>query len=85
MNNFLVAPKDMDTITQKIGVILSEIKCNRVVFDDKFIGESARTFGDRFKGHFKDPSPIYEHCNITRQHTSVDDFSIMVSEVTESY
>ena len=32
---------------------------------EEYIGESAKTFTERFKDHPKAPSPIYEHSNIT--------------------
>ena len=49
-----MAPKDKDLITQKSGVIY-RYKCDRVECDDEYIGESARTFGERFKEHLKPP------------------------------
>ena len=51
-----MAPKDRDLITQKSGIIY-RYKCDRVECDDEYIGESARTFGERFKEHLKHPSP----------------------------
>ena len=33
--------------------------------DEEYIGESTRTFGERFKEHLKASSPIYDHCNYT--------------------
>ena len=55
-------------------------KCDRVEGDEKYIGESARTFGERFKDHPKAPSPIYEYSNITSHHTSLDNFGIVGME-----
>ena len=40
----------------KSGVIY-RYRCDRVECDEEYIGESARTFADRFKEHLKDPSP----------------------------
>ena len=37
-----------DHITMKSGIIY-RFKCNRVDCDDEYIGESSRTFGERFK------------------------------------
>ena len=48
--------------------------------DDEYIGESSRTFGERFKEHLKAPSPIYDHHNITGQDTTIDNFSIVGRE-----
>ena len=36
--------------------------------DEEYIGESSRTFGERFRGHLKAPYPIYDHFN--RGHTT---------------
>ena len=48
IKNLLVAPKDREHITQKSGIIY-RFKCDRVECDEEYIGESARTFGERFK------------------------------------
>ena len=60
----LVAPKDKDHITKKSGIIY-RFKCDRLECDEEYIGETARTFGERFKEHLKAPSPIHDHSNIT--------------------
>ena len=51
-----MAPKDQDHITKKSGVIYRH-KCDRLECDHEYIGETARTFGERFKEHLKAPSP----------------------------
>ena len=48
--------------------------------DDEYIGESARTFEERFKEHLKAPSPIYEHDNATGHKTTVESFKIIGRE-----
>ena len=48
--------------------------------DEEYIGESSRTFGERFREHLKPPSPIYGHCNITGHTTSLENFSIVGRE-----
>ena len=48
--------------------------------DDEYIGESSRTFGERFKEHLKAPSPIYDHYKITDHETSIENFSIVGRE-----
>ena len=48
--------------------------------DEEYIGESSRTFKERFKEHQKAPSPIYDHYNITDQKISTDNFSIVWRE-----
>ena len=45
--------------------------------DKEYIGETARTFGERFKEHLKAPSPIYDHSNITGHSTTINNFSIV--------
>ena len=75
----LVAPKDKDHITKKSGIIY-RYKCNRLECDEEYIGETARTFGERYKEHLKAPSPIYDHSNITGHNTTLNNFSIVGRE-----
>ena len=56
IKNLLVNPKDKDPMMKKSGVIYS-YKCGRVECDEEYIGESSRTFGERFKEHQKAPPP----------------------------
>ena len=71
-----MAPKDKDPILKKSGVIY-RYKCNRVKCDEEYIGESARTFAERFKEHQKAPSPIYDYYNSSDQSVTTDNFSIV--------
>ena len=48
----LMAPKDQDPMQKRSGVIY-RYKCDRVECDEEYIGESSRTFGERFKEHLK--------------------------------
>ena len=64
IKNLLMAPKDLDPMMKKSGVIYS-YKCGRVECNEEYIGESSRTFGERFKEYQKAPSPIFDHFNIT--------------------
>ena len=79
IKDLLMAPKDRDLITQKSGIIY-RYKCDRVECNDEYIGESARTFGERFKEHLKHPSPIYDHNTIPGHDTTIDNFSIVGRE-----
>ena len=79
IKNLLVAPQDKDPILKKSGVIY-RYKCHRVGCDKEYIGESSRTFGERFKEHQKAPSPICDHYNITGQKISLENFSIVGRE-----
>ena len=47
IKNFLVVPKDKDPMLKKSGVIYN-YTCGRVECDEEYIGESSRTFGERF-------------------------------------
>ena len=50
----LVAPKDKDHITKKSGIIY-RFKCDRLECDEEYIGETSRTFGERYREHLKAP------------------------------
>ena len=79
IKNLLMAPKDKDHILNKSGIIY-RYKCHRVECDEEYIGESARTFSERFKEHLKPPSPIYDHSNISGHAVTIDNFSIVGRE-----
>ena len=79
MKDELVAPKDKDHITKKSGIIY-RFKCDRLECDEEYIGETSRTFGERFKEHLKAPSPIHDHSNTTGHTTSLENFSIVGRE-----
>ena len=79
IKNLLMAPKDIDPMTKKSGVIYS-YKCGRVECDEEYIGESSRTFDERFKEHQKAPSPIFDHFNTTGHSISVEYFNIVGRE-----
>ena len=52
----LVVPKDKDHMTKKSGLIY-RFKCDRLECDEEYIGETSRTFGERYKEHLKAPLP----------------------------
>ena len=79
IKNFLMAPKDQDAIQGKSRVIY-RYQCDRVECDEEYIGESSRTFGERFKEHLKAPSPIYDHYNTIGHNATIDNFSIVGRE-----
>ena len=74
-----MAPKDKDPILKKSGVIY-RFKCSRVDCDEEYIGESSRTFAERFKEHQKAPSPILDHSNISGHQVNIDNFHIVGRE-----
>ena len=56
IKNLLMTPKDKDPIQKQSGVIY-RYQCDRVDCDEEYIGESSRTFGERFKEHLRPPLP----------------------------
>ena len=83
IKNLLKAPKDQDPIQKKkrkkSGVIY-RYKCDRMEYDEEYIGESSRTLGERFREHQKAPPPIYDHFNISGHNVTIDNFSIVGRE-----
>ena len=57
IKSLLMTPSDKDPTTKKSGIIY-RYKCDRVECDDEYIGESSRTFGERFKEQLR-PPPQY--------------------------
>ena len=51
-------------------------KCGWVDCEEEYIGESGRTFAERFREHMRALSPIHSHPNITGHEVSLDNFSI---------
>ena len=79
IKNLLMAPKDIDPMMKKSGVIYS-YKCGMVECDEEYIGESSRTFGERFREHQKAPFHIFDHFNTTGHSISVENFNIVGRE-----
>ena len=79
IKNLLMAPKDKDPMLKQSGVIY-RYHCGRVDCDEEYIGESSRTFGERFKEHLKSPSPIYDHSNISGHKVTINNFDIVGRE-----
>ena len=75
IKGLLMAPKDKDPITNKSWVIYS-YKCSEDGCEEEYIGESARTFAERFKEHQKSPSQIYDHCNTSDHKVTINNFTI---------
>ena len=68
-----------DTILKKSGVIY-KYSCGRVDCGEEYIGESGRTFGERYREHMRSPSPIMDHHNTTGHEVSLDNFTIVGRE-----
>ena len=79
IKDLLVHPKDKDNILQKSGVIY-RYRCGRVDCNEEYIGESGRTFDERFREHMRAPSPILDLQTITGHEVSLDNFSIVGRE-----
>ena len=75
----LVKAKDKDPLDKKSGAIYW-YQCEGLVCNDEYIGETSRTFGERYKEHIKELSPIYEHCSNSAQSTNPDNFTIIGRE-----
>ena len=68
-------PKDKNPMVSKSGAIFW-FQCSDLSCDNEYIGETSRTFGERFKEHLKDPSPIHHHSNHIGHPTSQNTFQI---------
>ena len=79
IRDHLVHPKDKDTILKKSGVIYN-YSCGRVDCGEEYIGESGRTFGERYREHLRSPSPIMDHYNTTCHEVSLENFTIVGRE-----
>ena len=55
-------------------------QCGDLSYDDEYIGETSKTFGERFKEHLKDPSPIHHDSSHTGHPTSENNFQIIGRE-----
>ena len=63
-------------MANKKSVIYS-YSCGKIDCDEEYIGESGRTFGERFKEHLKAPSPIFVHPSSSGNETSMENFKII--------
>ena len=60
IKNLLVFPKDKDPMVNQSDAIYW-YQCGDLGCDDEYIRETSSTFGERYKEHLKDPSPIHHH------------------------
>ena len=79
IRNLLVSPKGKDPMVSQSGAIYW-FQCGDLGCDDEHIGETSRTFAERYKEHLKDPSPIHQHSNHTGHPTSHNNFQIIGKE-----
>ena len=79
IRNLLVSPKDKGPMVSKSGAIYW-FQCGDLSCDDEYIGETSRTFGERYTEHLKDQSPIHQHSNQASHPTSHNNFQIIGRE-----
>ena len=79
IKSLLVSPKDKDPMVSQSDAIYW-YQCGDLKCDDGYIGETSRTFGERYKEHPKDPSPIHHHNNQTNQPINHNNFKIIGRE-----
>ena len=60
-------------------------QCGDLAYDEEYIGETSRTFGERFKEHIKEPSPIHNHSHNTVHTTTQDPCLCMCIEPPRTY
>ena len=76
IKNLLVSPKDKDPMVNQSGAIYW-YQCGDLSCDDEYIGETSRTFGERYKEHLKAPSAIHHHSSQTGHTTNQNNFQII--------
>ena len=76
IKNLLVSPKDKDSMVNQSNAICW-YQCGDLSCDDEYMGETSRTFDERYKEHLKDPSPTHHHSYLTGHHTNQNNFQII--------
>ena len=79
IEQILVRPKDKDPLDRKNGAIYW-YQCGELACDEDYIEEIYWTFGERYKEHMKEPSPIHGHSSQSGHSTNSDNFTIIVRE-----
>ena len=79
IKNLLVSPEDKDPMVSQSDAIYWYL-CGDLTCDDEYIGETSRTFCERYKEHLKDPSPIHHHNNQTNHPINHNNFKIIGRE-----
>ena len=70
----LLAPPSTKTPWSTKVVPIYWYQCGDLGCDDEYIGETSRTFGERYKEHLKAPSAIHHHSSQTGHPTNHNDF-----------
>ena len=79
IKNLPVSPRDKDPMVNKSGTMYW-FQCGDFTCDEEYIGEISRTFGERFKEHLKDLSPMHHHSSNTGPPTTQQNFQIIGRE-----
>ena len=79
IKSLLVSPKDKDPMVNQSGAIYW-YQCGDLGCNDEYIGETSRTFGERYKEHLKAPSAIHHHSSQIGHPTSHNNFQIIGRE-----
>ena len=79
MKSLLVSPKDKDPMVNQSGAIYW-YQCGDLACDEEYIGETSRTFGERYKEHLKAPTAIHHHSSQTGHPTNHNNFQIIGRE-----
>ena len=79
IKSLLVSSKDKDPIVNQSGAIYW-YQCADLGCDDEYIGETSRTFDERYKEHLKFPSAIHHHSSQTGHPTNQSNFQIIGRE-----
>ena len=79
IKNLLVSPKDKDPMVNQSDAIYW-YQCGDLGCDEEYIGETSRTFGERYKEHLKAPSAIHHHSTQTGHPTNHNNFQIIGRE-----
>ena len=74
IKEMLVKTKDKDPLDKMSGAI-SWYQCRKLMCDEEVIGETSRTFGERYKEHLKELSPIYGYSNQSGHNTNPENFT----------
>ena len=76
IKNLLVSPKDKDPMVNQSGAIY-QYQCGDLGCEDQYIGETSRTFGEKYKEHLMGPSAILHHSSQTGHPTNHNNFQII--------
>ena len=68
------SPPRTKTLCSSISGAVYWYQCGDLTCDDEYIGETSRTFGERYKEHLKAPSTIHHHSSQTGHPTSHNNF-----------